>query len=490
MSNKNNQNPYAHMTDEERLACFDRECLDKDPGHEHDDDTVVASKFQWSDLLHAEDWWSIWIGFFIILLALVSVTTSLFPSEGPFTFTAVKFASWGNEEVPSLFATFDGPFILKWIATVIFFTVVFSFGMKCMHKDWKAFAKAFPALFILASIVYMIAGQVVLKQYFEYAVWALVIGLLISNTIKTPEFLRPILQTEYYIKTGLVIMGAEVLFSNIAKFGGYGLSIAWVVTPTVIIFMWLFGTKLLRMDNPRMVMVIAVATSVCGVSAAIAAAAACRARKVELTFAIGLSLIFTVLMMILMPLFIVAVGMDPMVGGAWIGGTVDSTGAVVLAGEALGEIGGHVAAMVKMIQNILIGFIAFAIAIFFTTKVDRSESRNVGAAEIWHRFPKFIIGFVLASMFSSWVLLPAIGTEGTVAVIDACKTFKAWCFCLAFLSIGLESNFKEMSEQMAGGKPMILYVVGQSFNLALTLLVAWIALSGNFFPIPDLSTFS
>lgn len=490
MSNKKQNDPYANMTDEERLACYERECLEKDPSHKHDDDAVVASKFQWSDLLHAEDWWSIWLGLFVILIAFISVTTNLFPTEGPFTFSAAKFASWGNEEVPSLFATFDSTFIIKWIATLVFFLVIFSTGMKFMNKDWKAFAKAFPILYILASVVYMISGQVYLKQYFEYAVWALVIGLLISNFLKTPEFLRPILQTEYYIKTGLVIMGAEVLFSNIAKFGGYGLSIAWLVTPTVIIFMWLFGTKLLKMDNPRMVMVIAVATSVCGVSAAIAAAAACGARKVELTFAIGLSLIFTVLMMIAFPIFILGVGLDPMVGGAWIGGTVDSTGAVVLAGEALGEIGGHVAAMVKMIQNILIGFIAFAIAIFFTTKVERGANRNVSASEIWHRFPKFILGFVVASMISSWFFLPSLGSDSTVAIIDACKTFKGWCFCLAFLSIGLESNFKEMAEQMAGGKPMILYVVGQTFNVVLTLLVAWIALSGNFFPVPDLSTFS
>ena len=161
-------------------------------------------------------------------------------------------------------------------------------------------------------------------------------------------------------------------------------------------------------------------------------------------------------MMIGMPLFIKAVGIDPMVGGAWIGGTVDSTGAVVLAGEALGEIGGQVAAMVKMIQNVLIGFIAFAIAIFFTTKIDRGDSRSVGASEIWNRFPKFILGFIAASMVSSFILLPTLGNEATVAVIDACKTFKGWCFCLAFLCIGLESNFKEMGAQMEGGKPMTL----------------------------------
>ena len=100
--------------------------------------------------------------------------------------------------------------------------------------------------------------------------------------------------------------------------------------------MWFFGTRVLKMENKRMVMTISAATSVCGTSAAIATAAACKAKKTDLTFAVGVSLIFTVIMMVTMPLFCKLVAMDEMVGGAWIGGTVDSTGAVVLAGNALG----------------------------------------------------------------------------------------------------------------------------------------------------------
>lgn len=488
MSNHKNDDKYKNMTDEEILKCMERECLDKDSGS--DEDLVVASKFRWSDLVHAEDWLAIWLGFIVVLLAAVAFTVGLFPESGPFSFDAIKFSTWGNEKMPMFTDQFTGAFFVKWLLTLLFFEVLFGAGIALMGKDAKKFIIAFAILYVMASIVYILAGNASMKQYFEYAVWALVIGLLISNTVGTPQFMFPALNTEFYIKTGLVIMGAEVLFSNIAKFGGYGLSIAWIVTPTVIIFMWLFGRKWLKMDNPRMVMVIAAATSVCGVSAAIATAAACKAKKVELTFAIGLSMIFTIIMMVGMPLLIKLVGLSPEVGGAWIGGTVDSTGAVVLAGEALGPVGGQVAALVKMIQNILIGFVAFAVAIFFTTSVDRQPNAQVGPSEIWHRFPKFILGFVVASLFSSFVLQPSLGVETTGAIIKAAGTFKGWCFCLAFLSIGLESNFREMAAQMAGGKPMVLYVVGQTFNLVLTLLVAWIALSGNFFPIPDLTTFN
>lgn len=448
---------------------------------EGENTAVVASKFRWSDLYKGEDWWAIWLGFLVIFIGTVSVVS------GAFKFAGAKIPTWGTEKIPSFLAALNNNTLISLATTFIFLAILFSIGLIVMGKDVKKFLPAFAGVFLLSTLAYLLAAQVVMKQYLEYAFWALIVGLIICNTIKTPNWLKPAIQTEFYIKTGLVIMGAEVLFSNITKFGMYGLGIAWLVTPVVIIFMWLFGTKWLKLSSKPMVMVIACATSVCGVSAAIAAAAACKAKKNDLTFAVGLSLLFTVLMMVIMPIFVKAIGMDPMVGGAWIGGTVDSTGAVVLAGEALGPMGAQVAALVKMIQNILIGFIAFAIAIFFATKVDNDGKATVGVAEIWHRFPKFILGFIAASCVFSFLIQPNFGAETTSAILASLGGFKGWCFCMAFMSIGLESNFKEMSAYMQGGKPVTLYVVGQTFNLVLTLLVAWLLLSGIIFPIPDLT---
>ena len=115
--------------------------------------------------------------------------------------------------------------------------------------------------------------------------------------------------------------------------------------------------------------------SVCGVSAAIATAAACRAKKEELTLAVGLSLVFTSIMMIVMPAFIKAtsVGMQQILGGAWMGGTIDATGAVAAAGAFLGEKALYVAATIKMIQNVLIGVIAFFVAVYLTTGWSRGD---------------------------------------------------------------------------------------------------------------------
>lgn len=450
-----------------------------------EEEVVVADKFQMSDLLHKEDWLSIWGAFLVIAVAAVGVIT------GAYVFKGGKFGKWGGGS-GSILQFFNGSETCfnTWggiLLTAAALAVVFTTANLLMGKDVKKYLVAFAGLFVLTVAVRLISAQVTFSKYLEYAFWALIIGLVISNVFKVPQWLKPAIQTEFYIKTGLVIMGASVLFSNIQKFGLYGLGIAWLVTPVVIIFMWIFGTKFLGMKNKSMVMTIGAATSVCGTSAAIATAAACKAKKTDLTFAVGISLIFTVIMMVCMPLFCKIISMDPMVGGAWIGGTVDSTGAVVLAGNALGEVAGQVAVLVKMIQNILIGFIAFAVAVFFTTKVDRTAGQTVGASEIWHRFPKFILGFLGASLFFSFVFQNTIGVEATASILNNIKEFQTWCFALAFTCIGLETNFKEMAEQFQGGKPFILYIVGQTFNLVLTFAVAWLLLSGRLFPIPNIT---
>ena len=219
--------------------------------------------------------------------------------------------------------------------------------------------------------------------------------------------------------------------------------------------------------------------SVCGVSAAIATAAACRAKKEELTLAVGLSMVFTAVMMVAMPAFIKAVGMNHILGGAWMGGTIDSTGAVAAAGAFLSEKALYVAATVKMIQNILIGVIAFGVAVYWVARVENVPGHRVSLMEIWYRFPKFVLGFLVASIVFSWID-GAMDKDASGAVLDHgvlrgfSRLLREWFFALAFTSIGLATNFKELSKYFKGGKPLILYVCGQSFNLVMTLVMAYI----------------
>ena len=437
-----------------------------------------------SDLWKKEDWLAVWIGAVIILITCIGVLT------GGFDFSALKFSTWhlweNVEEKKSLLAQFNGAFLVKLLRTFAVVTILFSAGIKLMGGKLRKFLPAFAALFVIAVIVRLVSAEFTLNRYLEWAFWALLIGLLIANTVGTPEWLKPAIQTEFYIKTGLVIMGFSVLFSNIAKFGLYGLGIAWIVTPIVILFIWWFGTRVLKIDNKPLVITLAAATSVCGTSAAIATGAAANAKKNDLSIAVSISIIFTILMMVFEPMIIKACGMSPIMGGSLIGGTVDSTGAVVVAGTALGEEAQKAAVLVKSIQNILIGFIAFAVAVFFATKVEKTGTASVGAGEIWYRFPKFILGFFAASLVASFIIQPLAGADAVKSINGVLDQYKNWAFVLAFTSIGLSTNFKDIIKQMQGGKVLWLYVIGQAFNIALTLFAVWFLLSGTIFPIPVL----
>ena len=335
---------------------------------------------------------------------------------------------------------------------MVAFALFFGIGIFVMGQNLPKFLIGFVGLFVVVVIA-MILGKQSTMAYYGIGVepWGIMFGMIIANTIGTPQWMKPALQVEYFIKTGLVLLGAEILFDKIIAIGTAGIFVAWVVTPIVLITTF----------------------------TAIAAAAACRAKKEELTLALGLSMTFTAIMMVALPAFIKYLGLPEVLGGAWIGGTVDSTGAVAAAGALLGPKAMYVAATIKMIQNVLIGVTAFGIAVYWCTSVEKTAGRETSLMEIWHRFPKFVIGFLTASIIFSIYsadLGPDLGTalinKGVIDGIE--KGVRTWFFVLAFTAIGLSTNFRELAPYFKGGKPLILYVCGQSFNLALTLLMAYV----------------
>ncbi len=370
--------------------------------------------------------------------------------------------------------------ILPTLAFVcIFCMVLFGVGMTAMGEKPAQFAPAFVVVFIVAVLAFMMGSQSTMKYYGIGAeAWAIVLGMLVANTVGTPNFVKPGLQTEFYIKTGLVLLGAEVLMDKIIAIGTPGVFVAWVSTPIVLIGTFIFGQRVLKMSSKTLNIVISADMSVCGTSAAIATAAACRAKKEELTLAIGLSLIFTAIMMVVQPAFIKLVGMPLVLAGAWIGGTIDATGAVAAAGAFLGDKAMYVATTIKMIQNVLIGVTAFFVAVYWCARVDRVEGQRVQVREIWDRFPKFVLGFLAASIICSIIsggygeLSDAMLSNGMVK--GWAGILRGWFFALAFTSIGLATNFRELAHYFKGGKPLILYVVGQSFNLIMCFIMSYI----------------
>jgi len=442
----------------------------------------------------SEDWWAITTGMLILVVSFLIVRVNL-PADlyqnvaqgKPFKITnpaarwLSKPGSWESNPVDAIYRAGKSNALPGMLGVFVVLLGLVAVAMHFHRGTGLAVLKGFPVIFLLGILAYVLAGQSVINAYnLEYVLWALVVGMLISNTVGTPGWLRPAALTEFYIKTGLVLLGAEVLMSRLLALGAPGVLVSWTVTPVVLITTYWFGQRVLKMESRSLNMVISADMSVCGVSAAIATAAACRAKKEELSLAIGLSLVFTVVMMVVMPWIINAVGMDEVLAGAWLGGTIDSTGAVTAAGELVGKRAMEVAATVKMIQNILIGVVAFGVAVYWVTWVERvPNGPRPSVSEIWRRFPRFVLGFVAASILFSLVnaYLPA-GPEQVDAMIKGSSgVLRGWLFCLAFVSIGLETNFREMSPYLRTGKPMTLYLCGQALNLILSLLMSWLMFS-------------
>lgn len=392
---------------------------------------------------------------------------------------AVQAWQAADKAAASAKASAGSNIILSLIVLGLGLGVMFSVGMMAMGNNVPKYFIGFLGVFVLSVFANFLGGFKPTAAYGVNAeIMSIVLGLLIANTIGTPKWIMPAVQVEYYIKAGLVLLGAEVLFGKILAIGVPGIFVAWVVTPIVLISTFIFGQKVLKMPSKTLNIVISADMSVCGTSAAIATAAACRAKKEELTLSVGLSLTFTAIMMIALPALIKALGLPEVLGGAWIGGTIDATGSVAAAGAFLGPKALQVAATIKMIQNVLIGVTAFCVAMYWCTKVDCAEGQQVSAMEIWNRFPKFVIGFLAVSIICS-VVSGNLGGDLATAMIDkgvvsVAKAFRGWMFALAFVSIGLATNFRDLAKYFKGGKPIILYVVGQSFNLCLTLFMAWI----------------
>lgn len=430
----------------------------------------------WSELWTLEDWWAVWFGSVLIALVLAGAVLSV-----------PAFGRWAWNPLEALPAGLLLPLAALALGLGAL-TAAGAWGMTRLSPGRHL--GGFLGLFALGAVAALFSQQAQAHAYgLEYPVWAVLLGLLISNTAGVPAWIRPAASSELYLKTGLVLLGAEILFSRVRELGPPGLFVGWLIPPIVLVVMYQFGVRTLRVPSRSFTIVIAAATAVCGVSAAIAAAGACRARREELTLAVAISIFFTILFMMAMPVAARALDMDPRVAGAWMGGTIDSTGAVVAAGAALGGEAETVAALVKMIQNVLIGIVAFAIAVYWVTIVDRG-AREVrpDPMEIWRRFPKFILGFVLASLVFSFVLIPQMGMGRVNDLLKVTKELRGWLFCLAFVSIGLETDFRSLSRQMGGGKPIALYLAGQLFNVALTLLAAWLAFGGVLFEVPAAST--
>jgi uncharacterized integral membrane protein (TIGR00698 family) len=386
-------------------------------------------------VLQNEDWWACFIGWFILLLALWGVLPA-----------TPKIAKWTSLSAafPKGWTTFGTTIVLCIAMGVLTFI-----GGIFMKFDLKNYIPGFIVIFALTFVAMVVSKQAFINKWgISYVLFALVFGLVISNIFKVPKILKAAGQTEFFIKIGLVCMGATIMFSVVLKAGVFGVLQA-VLVATVVWFGTYYICRRFKVSE-RFSSIIATANAICGVSASIAAGGAVQGDPKEVSYMVAWVLVCAVILILVMPPIAVWLNLPTNMGGAWVGGVIDNTGAVIAAGEILRDKAGNpsksaveAAAMVKMAQNVMIGLVAFLMALWATMSLEKKETgEKPGLSEVWFRFPKFVIGFMVASFFVSFIVEPTMGNKAAKAVSKACKSYRSWFFALCFVAIGLETDFK------------------------------------------------
>jgi uncharacterized integral membrane protein (TIGR00698 family) len=428
---------------------------------------LAATRRSRLTLPRSEDWLAVWTAFLLMAFVLAGIR----PASPTFAWAAARELTTGVLAPGSLFSV---------AAIGLALGALSAAAVALMNGPVVRFALGFPALFGVAWLAQVAAGNATMSAWgLEYVIFAFALGLLISNASGTPAWMAGAVRTEFYIKTGMVMLGASILFGDLLQAGLLGIAQALLVVVAVwFASFWL--ARRLRVDDEFATM-LATAVSICGVSAAIAACGAIQGDRKKLSYVTSLVIIVAAPMMVIMPQVVAALGIPDAVGGAWIGGTLDTSASVVAAGEMIGETARNVGVVVKLSQNVLIGIAAFVLAVWWMMKEgDRSRERP-SAAVVWERFPKFVIGFVAASILVSFLLPPALVGE-TRGALTMLRT--AW-FALAFASIGLETRFGELVT-VQGGRPALAFLGGQAFNVVWTLVLAYLLFGGAIFPVPGL----
>ncbi|WP_280442160.1 YeiH family protein [Nocardia brasiliensis] len=302
----------------------------------------------------------------------------------------------------------------------------------------------------------------------EFPVYAIAIGLL-GNVVLGKLALRDRLsagfRTEFFIKTGVVLLGASINLKILVTAAGPSILQALVLITVVFGFTWWLGGRLGLDDKLRALLSSAV--SICGVSAAIAAAGAVQARREQIAYAASLVIIFALPSIFLLPWLADVLGLSDAVAGAWIGGNIDTTAAVAASGAIAGEQALQIATIVKTTQNALIGLVAIALTAYFTLRVERvAGAARPSARGLWERFPKFVLGFVAASVIGTLYLQAADKKSGAahIAIVNDLRT---WFLIFAFVSIGLEFSLRGLRE--AGWRPIVVFGSAVVVNLAVGL---------------------
>lgn len=407
----------------------------------------------------SEDWIAVALAVFVIALVLAGVHPTL-----------PRFAWSTPQEL--LGTVFSAGNLISALQMGILVLVPATAGAILLGIRPAAFVAGFALLYALAFIAQAAAGSAFASRWgLEYVLTALIVGLILRQVMTVPAWLLAAARTEYYIKTGLVVLGTSILFNEMVNAGLLGVVQALIVVLSVWFFcFWL--CKKLGVDDELATM-LSSAVSICGVSAAIATCGAIQGDRKKLSYVTSLVLIVAMPMMVIMPWVSQVMGLPDAVAGAWLGGTLDTSAAVVAAGEMVSDTARDAAVVVKLSQNAMIGVAAFLLTVWWAMRKETADKPTASLSVIWERFPKFVIGFMVVSFVFSFALSQGL-VSGTRGILNGVRTI--W-FALAFISIGLETSLSGLVTTDEG-RPALAFLGGQAFNIAVTLIVSYLLFGG------------
>lgn len=439
----------------------------------------APARMGWKELYLKEDWWAIWLG-----LGIVFAAYFFFLSGSSMKWIAIAPAKWGTlSELGSHF----GSHITQYIAQFILWIVIFTVSLKTLGFKMSEFLPSFVFIYLSSVVIFSIGAWDQAHHYnLEPPLVALALGMLISNLIGLPKWMDSGFRVEYYVKTGIVLLGATLPFTLVIWAGPIAIFQASIVSITTFCVIFFLGKKL-GLDR-RLCAVLGAGGAVCGVSGSIAIAGAVGAKKEHAPIAITMVVVWAIVMIFFLPLVSRLLHLHTGVVGAWVGTSEFADAAGFAAAQAYGNLAGKVPGisgtadsavwaftLMKVVgRDIWIGIWAFVLAIIATTRWETKAGSRPQAAEIWWRFPKFVIGFTLASIFITVVASHYSFSDYNEIIkpmlVSPIKTLRSWTFVFCFFSIGLTTRFRELAS--TGAKPFWAFTGGVAVNVVIGFILS------------------
>ncbi len=446
----------------------------------------LARRSPWRELLRKEDWWAIWIG-----LGLIAIALALFAAGSSIKWIAVAPQKWSHLADLAQQLRLHA---VQYAALFVLWAVAFGIGAAALGIGITRFLPAFLLVYLAAGSIYFLGLWDQAAHYnLEPPLVALGLGLLVSNTLGVPRWLDPGLRVEFYIKTGIVLLGAGLPLTLIAWAGPVAIVQAAIVSLATFGVIYAVGVRL-GLDR-RLAATLGTGGAVCGVSGAIAVGGAVGAKKQDVSMAISLVVFWAIAMIFVLPLIARALSLPTGVAGAWIGTSEFADAAGLAAAQTYGGYAGNVPGiagtpeaavsaftLMKVIgRDVWIGVWAFVLSLLATTRWERTSVQGKSsAAEIWNRFPKFVLGFLVASaivtLVSSGFDYAAYKKEVLPGLVAPLQAFRTWAFTFAFLSIGLTTRIREFAA--IGARPFYAFAAGVAVNVVLGFVLSTQVFSG------------